>query len=62
MQVKMLLEGKEIKSPKIRYKLPPGDSEAREVLQKFENKPEMFQFFAIFLDLDQGQLVVEEQK
>lgn len=61
-QIQMLLDGKAVSSPRHKFALPPGESEVRTMLQNCIDHPEVLDVIAVFLDMDELQIVVEDKK
>ncbi len=63
LQMQLLLDGGSIHSPKRRFSLPDDkDSEVRIVLQKIVDSDELREKAAVFLDMDNGTIVLEDNK
>lgn len=62
VQMQMLLDGEPITNGRVKFALPEGDSETRRVLQSMVSNEALRKQYAIFLDMSDLSIVVEEYK
>ena len=62
VQMQMLLDGKEVTNGRQRFALPEGESETRKVLRSMVENEDLRKQYAIFLDMSEPAIVVEEYK
>lgn len=62
VQMQMLLDGKEVTNGRQRFALPEGESETRKVLRSMVENEDLRKQYAIFLDMSELAIVVEEYK
>ena len=62
VQMQMLLDGKPVTNGRVKFALPEGESETRKVLQSMVSNEALRKQYAIFLDMSDLTIVVEEYK
>jgi hypothetical protein len=62
VQMQMLLDGKPVTNGRVKFVLPEGESETRKVLQSMVSNEALRKQYAIFLDMSDLTIVVEEYK
>ena len=62
VQMQMLLDGKPVTNGRLKFALPEGESEARKVLRSMVENEDLRKQYAIFLDMSELAIVVEEYK
>jgi hypothetical protein len=60
--MQMLLDGKPVTNGRVKFVLPEGESETRKVLQSMVSNEALRKQYAIFLDMSDLTIVVEEYK
>lgn len=61
-QIQMLLDGKSLKSGRLRFVLPEGPSELRKALEALISKPEALQLFTAYIDMNANEISIEKNK
>ena len=62
VQMQMLLDGKPVTNGRVKFALPEGNSETRKVLRSMVENEDLRKQYAIFLDMSELAIVVEEYK
>ena len=62
VQMQMLLDGKPVTNGRLKFALPEGESETRKVLRSMVENEDLRKQYAIFLDMSELAIVVEEYK
>ena len=62
VQMQMLLDGKPVTNGRVKFALPEGDSETRKVLRSMVENEDLRKQYAVFLDMSELAIVVEEYK
>lgn len=61
-QMKMLLDGKTLRSGRYRFGLPRGEnSEVRDMLQKFVDYPNLLDEFSVLVDVSRARVEIEKK-
>ena len=62
VQMQMLLDGKAVTNGRQKFALPEGNSETRKILRSMVENEDLRKQYAIFLDMSELAIVVEEYK
>lgn len=61
-QMQMLLDGKPLRNGKIRFFLPEGKSDAREILEALVANPDLRAKYSVYININESRMEIEEAK
>lgn len=61
-QIQMLLDGKSLKSGRLRFVLPEGPSELRKALEILVSNPKAAEQYTAFIDMNANEISIEKNK